>query len=486
MEKNNNLERKTALDTAVGTIAAAMGVSPDEITTGNPAWVKLMKEGVVASITLRRWRATTRLHFDDLGLPMKQREREAFGAIMELGDKYLLPQEIIKELASIDAAARTNLKRYGYDTYWGVFIPVTAFAEWLEKDQQYEARYMAVRDNIVENWDKHLATLLNDYAAQARTAWRTLRQLDKSKMTLAEYDKEDLFVDRFIARVTALLPTPEYVGASFSYERQLRYIPLPDLLAKEEADAKVYRAEAQAAIELNEQIKAAARSQAEVARREANAKIGAVREAEALESARLAKEHNLKLAALENEADAVAMRKAMLLEMNSHIVEQARKEKEQLISSFLADTVAALRETVYEAVTDVAATLQNSNYVHPRSVKQLQNLLERVGQLNFTGDAEIAAIIAPVKELLQQQPKDRNAEEFSKQLTNIAKVTRQQLLALGRNPRSGKELGIPDRISGDELRQARASLGLTDTSIAPAMEKRKARTKRAAVPKPSL
>jgi hypothetical protein len=118
---------------------------------------------------------------------------------------------------------------------------------------------------------------------------------------------------------------------------------------------------------------------------------------------------------------------------------------------------------VYEATTDVLASLRKNGRLHPRSVVQLRNLIEQVERLNFAGDEDMDAMIAGVQVELDTAAKDRNVREIETVLRDIAVVARSTLIGLGEQPRSARAMGIPDKPTPVLVRTARGRLGLDES-----------------------
>ena len=117
--------------------------------------------------------------------------------------------------------------------------------------------------------------------------------------------------------------------------------------------------------------------------------------------------------------------------MNRQVTEEARQKKKQIIDGFLRDVVVQLRTTVYEATTDIAAAMtKNDGKLHPRPVVQLRSLIDRVGELNFFGDAETTKMIAQVQGLFDRPATTRNQADIKTTLQDVALVTRQSLIDL--------------------------------------------------------
>jgi len=415
------MPESTALDRARTELARILNV--DGIKTSNPRWLALMREGVVVKLHVRRWRAKHRLSADDLGLP--RASDDLIGDLLELGDKRLLPVDLARKLEAIESAGRKALERSGYTTFWGTFVPATNFNDWQAENDAHKARYFAARDEIAERYDEIVAELTAAYRGAARAAFRRARALAEEEITREMLIDEAFFVDRFLRRIRALIPSAEEIQRSFDWEEEYTYIPLPSLLAEDAAEKERIEREQQRA-----------RLEAEMERDELWKEI-----------------------AIKDEAD--RQRRQMLAAMNDQVVAEARRKKQELIDTFLRDLVVQLRTTIYEATTDVLNTMQrNAGKLHPRSVVQLRNLIEQIGSLNFFGDDESARMIQRVRETFERRPDARNAADIRSALQDVAIVTRASLIDLGENPRASVLLGDPEALPAEALASARRRLDL--------------------------
>jgi len=222
---------------AVQELQRVLGV--DNIVEAEADWLKLMQEGVTARLHVRRWRAKATLELSDLGLTLTgSDEQRSFGDLLKLGEKRLLPADLVKELESLESAGRKALERAGYATYWGILIPAGNFNKWAAENADYRRRYLALGERIVAEYDAIRAQLLQEYEAAGRAAYRRLRILDPGSMSPKERLDEWYFVDNFCARVESLIPSRDYIARSFSWESEFSYIPLPGLLAADQAQAE--------------------------------------------------------------------------------------------------------------------------------------------------------------------------------------------------------------------------------------------------------
>lgn len=396
------MKKSQTVSQQIAEIAQALGEDPAAIRADNPRWVDLLQEGVIVKVTLRRWRGKARLELDgDLGIPVNG-EGELYRALLDIGSKLLLPRGIQKELDSIDSAARQNVERFGFKTHWGTFIPATAYAAWKEKDAEYQERYFAVRDQIIARYGEIIDKQLDEYAEAARVAYKRRNKLQPGQDLDWRINREDDFVEAYMARLRLLIPTKDQIAASFAYEVELAYIPLPSLLA----------ADRQNATEI----------------------------------------------AVANEAE--RRRLNALDAMNREVIAKAQAEKESLVDGFLTDIVRQLRAMIYDAVTAVSDATAKNGFLHPRSVVQLQNLVAQVERLNFIGDRDAEAMVERLRSLAAQATTDRDPAEVQQALDDVALVTRASLLALGDGPRACRAQALPDSVPVEELSRARRALAL--------------------------
>jgi hypothetical protein len=397
-------------------LAEALGEDPDSISATNP-----------------RWRARTTLRWRDLGIvPGQGEEEQVLHELLDLGHKYLLPRDDVRALDSADSSARKWLERCAFRTYWGFFVPVTAYGEWKASNEDFKRQYLAIRDRLTADYERTVDRVLAKYRVAACAAYRRLRRLDPD--AVAELDQET-FAGRFVAEIARQIPSRDDFNTSFTFDVELAYVPLPSLLAEEQAEAERLRAQARAEAERRELALHLERERAWAEGERLRAEVDAAR-------------------------DAAAWKEQLMRQMHAEVVAQARRQKEQVVDSFLRDVVAQLRTLVYEAATDVLTSLQKNGRLHSRSVVQLRNLVEQVERLNFAGDADLDGMLAGVRVQLDLAAEDRSVREVERVLRDVAVVTRSTLIGLGEQPRSARSLGVPDQPAPELVRTARGRLSL--------------------------
>jgi len=382
-------------------IAAALGIRPDAIEA---EWPNLVAAGGFFHVKIGHFRGTTDLKWGDLGLTAKamrdEGEADESVRLFRAGRKYLLKPELLNQINALESQARKYLYRQ-IQTPFGYFVPVTAMNGFLDKMGQLQAKFFALRDEIVAGYDQHRRELLLEYARRARASWRTQRTLDPESMDEEDRRSENRSVAAQVTAIAERMPTAEGLRDSFSFS----LIPLELNLAG------------------------------------ANPSRSRITTASAIGS----------LIARENEISAMRLR----------LAQTAQVEQQRQVGEFLKDVVSHLRSLVYDATTDVLAALKKNGRLVTPSILSLKNMIEAVGSLNFYGDAEIEASLNRVQKVLSEvQAHSATGADIERQLQAIATVCRATLLDLGEQPRSARDLGVADSPSEAAVEAARRIIGV--------------------------
>ena len=416
-------------------LAEALGESPDSIQGINPKWVRLMKEGVLVQLHIGRWRGKTRLTWSDLGIDLDEEEDESLQSIIDLGHKKLLPAELLKELDGIDSAARKWLAKKAFRTHWGYFVPVSIYADWKARHEEYRADYFAARDRLLQNYGQIIGEVINGYRLHANRAYNRLMAV--SPEALAHFKDQKCFVDAFIESVRRNIWQPMEIESSFRFDVELNYIPLPSLMAQDTAEKE--RIELAAAAE-RERVEMKLQDERDAAR---------------------AKE-DIRRAEVEAARDAAEWKRQLMMEMHQDVINQARAGLEEQALGFVRDVAVQLRSLAYKASLDILAAIQRGGTLPPRSVVQFRNLAKQVKELNIYGDSDLEAMINRLDFEIDKEAKDRDIAEIEANLKDAATIIRSSLIGLGEEPRRARGLGISDDPPPAVVRRARRRLGLDE------------------------
>lgn len=429
----------TTITKQIEELARILGESPESIKTRTGDWTQFMREGVIVEVHIGRWRGLASLEDGDLGLPF---DNEHNAKLIDLGDKLLLPPEMAAKVQSLEVGARNFLRTRCTPTAWGWFLPVTAFEDVMIELRERKSAYVAYGNQVADRYEEWKEELLEAYRAEARIAFRRSRAFERDGYyNVQSIVDEAEFIDRYLAAIDARIPSAETIRASYYFDIELSYVPLPSLLETDAAEASRLAAEA-------EQRRIEARKERAQA--------------------------YLDVDVIEQTAND---RRRQLAAMNGAVVNEARQQKEKLVTQFLTDVTAELRQRTFEVMQQALATTQKNGSLQARTVVSLRNWIETVRSLNFYGDAEIESMIAPVEAQLSASPDGRSFDSLTQAMKDVADVTKFSLLNLGVRPRGGKEIDAAPAPAPELVRQARARLGLRD--ITPAADLTQGRTRRA-------
>lgn len=387
---------KTNVNAQIEALASMMGVEASKIRTDRRNWLDLMKDGVLVNLHVNRWRGQAALDYDDLGIPLNGTQ-PLYDDLVSLGSKTLLPMSDQKKLDSMEVTLRRLAKKHGWETAWGDFIPATGFAAFKAEFEELAEEWRAYGQSLADRYEDFVAERMDKFSLAAREAFRRHYRLTADMDFDYRYLPEDAYVDQFLARIKDLFPTAEEIAASFKASYELRYIPLPSLIAAEEAEADRIRVENI----VNREI-------VETERR----------------------------------------RQEMVLAMQREVAAQAAAEAETQIFGFLKDIAAQVRTLVYEAMVDIEKSVAKNGRLHGRSVVQVRNLIERVQVIaEFSGDKELPQMIEQLRQIADRgeaKNDEATVAAISEKVKALKTVTLAELAMLG-------ETGRIDRSKYEEV-----------------------------------
>ena len=375
-------------------------------------WKRLMQDGVLVRLHVRRCRFATQLTLEDMGVRVEDDAvRQKLSRWLVLGEKRLLPETYMKALARIESSARYVLKERAFRTELGSFVPSTAYITWKEITQSLKDQYFRLRDEILSRHRELVRQVLAEYEVIASDTYERLRGSHPEYLT----ETREQFVASYCDRIASQIPTPERIRDTFDFN----YILVDGL--------------SQLGVSLPE----------------------------ALPQNRNENLSSDSITTLRPEMDERERQRALL---ENDLRAHAQERVNTALDSFLSSVVGQLRTLIYDASCDVLATLQrrSDESFAPQSVKQLTHLLTQVRALNFYGDIEIERMMDQITAIVEQTPEERRHSlgDIGQTLRSIATVTRSTLMDLDADPRSARELAIADFPSPSAVRQARAELGL--------------------------
>ena len=379
---------------------------------------KIMRDGFIVEVRIRRWRARKRLTLYELGIiPPDANAARAYDDLIDLGTSVLLPAQKLRDLETIERSARQCLKSCTFDTPLGRFLPYTSYPVWKTCNEEWKRRFYALRDEIAESYPQLWEELLAQYEQVARHSYFLLceQYAERGDESFGQnFPAVEAFVQHFKLNLVARhIKSAEEFRETFRYEERFSRIQLDAGLGAE-----------------------------------------VVAEPEEILSEREARRA------------AAQKRKELLLQMERDLVERARAQKKTMIDQFMNSLMIQTRTITYDAVSSVLASIQKEDTLQGRPVIQLRELIKKIEQLNFYQDRDIDRMLTNLHAIIEKPAKERDLSEIQRQLRAIATLSRATVLALGDEPpRTEKEIdpqaiGIPAYPTDEEVREAREEIAL--------------------------
>lgn len=431
--------------------ASGAPVEPELVTVLRGDWEKYMQEGIIVDISVHRWRAESSLSVTDIGIGDKEMSK-----LLKLGTKRLLPVILPEStyysdktpertysdvLDSLESGARGFYKKktISYSTPWGYFVPVGNFKECVDGLKEYETKWYAIRDEIAgsdERYQEIVTALLNEYAQQAAKAWITAKRLDEDKLRERDWLELDQFVAAYLIRIRRLLPSRVDFVASFNFEIKMTYIPLPAMMAAEQAKAQEIAA------------------QAEIVRQRYNQKITLQYQINRAESDVVEAERRAAMSAAE-------MKELQLREMNAQIVAQAKAQAQGWIEQFVGNIAEQIYDLFDEVTTNAIDSIDGNGKLIGKTAGALRNMIDTIKKMDPTDSVEIGKMLAPVESALAEPSGARNIVALQQKLTDLRIVSRSALFQIADQRGARGEVNLkftePDFTA---VRQARTNLNL--------------------------
>lgn len=383
----------------------------DNIKIGQVNWSKLLKEGVIVSVHVHRWRSTVRLNWEDLGIFFDDKQEESLvGKDIKLGQQNLLPARYMNKLNSLESGVRQSLNRYSFDVYWGKFVPVKAYSVWKEEFENYHQTYMGIAQEILDNYDEIKKEVLDNVEKTYSILYSRLVALnqDLSLDSLSNLNREE-FIENAVRKIEDNFRSRDYISSSFGLDYDLTYIPLLSDMTEDIERSKQLEMETQLI------------------------------------------------------QDELSIKRQLIYEMEMDVIAKTEEKYNNMVEEILLPISKQIRGMVYDSTLDVLEAIRSKKSLNPRNVYQLKNMIEKVSVLEFQEDREVKAILTKLENSIIDIPsEDRDLSEIDQNLKDINTILKASLVTLGQEEiRSSRLLAdIPSNPGEELVREARANLNL--------------------------
>jgi len=191
----------------------------------------LMSQGIIVKLSVNRWRGTSRLNSDELGLKFHDEKSRKFAEnYIKLGKEKLLPPEIERKLQFIENSARNTLKFYSFPTVWGRFVPFTAFDEWEAANEKIRQEFFLASNEMGEKYYNIVETVKEAYSHMAHDVWERLYPNQGSP--------SQSFITSFVNKIVDKIASRTEIISSFHYDVTYFIIPMPSIIEENLSKAR--------------------------------------------------------------------------------------------------------------------------------------------------------------------------------------------------------------------------------------------------------
>ena len=184
----------------------------------------ISREGVLASVSIRYWRAAKKLEAGDLGL----NDRQIADRLIVLGHKRLLPREAMARFALVESRAHACVDRNSFPVLGGIarFVPNRNLAKLNETLEGLKAEFASEIDSFMSRYEDLRDSALGEWREAARAL--------------------DVPVGEFVDRIAATFPSGMRLRQRFHFDAHFYQVAAPEGVRIEAASAADQAAVAQA------------------------------------------------------------------------------------------------------------------------------------------------------------------------------------------------------------------------------------------------
>ena len=166
----------------------------------------ISREGVLASVSIRYWRAAKKLEAEDLGLD----ERQIADRLFVLGHKRLLPRDALARFALIESRAHAAVERASFPFLGGIarFVPNRNLARLAETLDGLKSEFGAEIDAFMDRYEDLRESALDEWRKAARGL--------------------DVPVGEFVDRIAANFPNGIRLRQRFHFDAHFYQVSAPE------------------------------------------------------------------------------------------------------------------------------------------------------------------------------------------------------------------------------------------------------------------
>ena len=326
-----------------------MGADADKVRTMETDWDKVLRDGIIVSITITQFQGYAKLtteRLSNLGAKFESSKAEVDETI-RAGSYYLIPKAIDRAIRRVVNRSRVNLERYSFPVLWGRMVPASAYEAWSEAHRALEVEFNDLVDALCENLDARIdeqtekfRAIFWDVAAQAQMfGWA-------GATDSIAYTQIEAWVEECVQDLVSQIPSAEVIRSRYTWSTDYRWAPMSDEIAQAEANAQRIRDEA------------------------------------SVDAATMSDE-----------------RRKMLESMGAEVKASLERQRSEVENTFRAaekDFYSRLQQTAQ----DIASAIDRNGSLGAKPALALRNMIETITTLNVFDDKDISALAADLSSRL--------------------------------------------------------------------------------------
>ena len=201
-------------------------------------WDKLIERGAIIELHITGWPATTSIDdnaMEMIGIPLKeQAEREAYKAVVRMGQISLIPAKLRKEQNRLDQQARIAVSTASRKLIVGNFVPEPQILPLLDDLAEKRENYLKfAREEIVGRLEQHVQDMREHHRVIFGSAYDRLA----AQGTYLELSRDE-FIDNASNYLYRNLPSAEEIADKYTFKYDIHIVPFRDRLAERELNYK--------------------------------------------------------------------------------------------------------------------------------------------------------------------------------------------------------------------------------------------------------
>jgi cob(I)alamin adenosyltransferase len=131
-----------------------------------------------------------------------------------------------------------------------------------------------------------------------------------------------------------------------------------------------------------------------------------------------------------------------VLEAQKRRLENWENEKKDKLDTFVDNVQQQLRSMVYEITSSAINRFKSAEFVNPKTIEALRNLISRYRMLDPLNDTEMKKELDELEGQIDKAPEKRSMEEITTQLKVMQKMSHATLIDLGMSQRQIRKMAM--------------------------------------------